>query len=123
MNTNKEDPEYQVQKIRTQYVGRESSALDSLKALDKKVKAPANAFAWVFGCVSALVMGAGMSLVMTDISGFIGLSAPMLPGIVTGIIGIIMAAANYPIYSRMLRSRRKKYADEIIALSDSVMNG
>ena len=118
---NKNDQEYLVQKIRTQYTEREHTELDALKELDKKVKTPANAFAWTFGSVSALVMGAGMSLVMTDIAQVIGLSAPMLPGIVIGIIGMIMAIGNYPIYKAMLGSRRKKYADEIIALSDRIM--
>lgn len=118
---NKNDQEYLVQKIRTQYTEREHSELDALKELDKKVKAPANAFAWAFGSVSALIMGAGMSLVMTDIAEVIGLSAPMLPGIVVGIIGMIMAIGNYPIYRAMLGSRRKKYAGEIISLSDRIM--
>ena len=34
---------------------------------DKKVKKPANVFAIIFGVISAVVMGSGMSLVMTDI--------------------------------------------------------
>mgnify|MGYP003294922155 CR=1 FL=1 len=29
---------------------------------------------------------------------------------------------NYPVYKRILSSRRKKYADRIMALSDKIMN-
>lgn len=122
-NMNKNDQEYLVQKIRTQYTEKEYSELDELKALDKKVKTPANTFAYIFGSISALIMGAGMSLIMTDISATIGLTDPMIPGLVIGIVGMVMALVNYPIFKAVLNSRRKKYADKIIALSDKITKG
>jgi len=36
---------------------------------------------------------------------------------------MLMAIINYPVYKKMLGSRRKKYAAEIIALSDKIMKG
>lgn len=66
---NKNDQEFLVQKIRTQYTEKEHTGLDELKELDTKVKRPANVFAYIFGSISAIIMGAGMSLVMTDIGG------------------------------------------------------
>ena len=119
---NKNDQEFLVQKIRTQYTEKEHTGLDELKELDTKVKRPANVFAYIFGSVSAIIMGAGMSLVMTDIAETVGIQNPMLYGIVIGIIGMFMAIINYPIYKSILGSRRKKYADKIIALSDKIMN-
>lgn len=118
---NQNDREFLVQKIRTQYTGKESTALDALKALDKKVKTPANVFAWSFGSVAALLMGSGMSLVMTDIAETLGIAEPMLSGIVVGVVGMAMAIATYPIYRRLLNARRKKYAAEIVALSDRIL--
>lgn len=118
---NKNDQEFLVQKIRTQYTEKESTELDALRALDSKVKRPANVFAYVFGSISAIIMGAGMSLVMTDIGSTVGIADPMLPGIVIGVVGMLMALINYPIYKGILSSRRKKYADKIIALSDRIM--
>lgn len=120
---NKNDQEYLVQKIRTQYTEKEYTELDALKDMDKKVKAPANTFAYIFGSVAALIMGSGMSLIMTDIGEVIGLAAPLLPGLVIGIIGMLMAIVNYPIYKSILGSRRKKYAGKIIELSDKIMKG
>lgn len=120
---NKNDQEFLIQKIRTQYTEKEHTALDALTALDRKVKRPANTSAYVFGTVSAIVMGSGMSLVMTDIGSAVGITDPMIPGIVIGVIGLVMAIANYPMYKRILGARRKKYADQIIALSDQIMNG
>ena len=118
MNANNNEQEYLVQKIRTQYTEKQHTELDELRALDRKVKAPANTFAYVFGTVSALVMGSGMSLIMTDVAQTLGIASPMVPGIVIGVVGLAMAIANYPIYKGILTSRRKKYASQIIALSD-----
>lgn len=119
---NKNDQDFLVQKIRTQYTEKENTQLDELKALDAKVKRPANVFAYVFGSLSAIIMGAGMSLVMTDIGSVIGMENVMVPGIVVGVVGMIMAIINYPIYKNMLASRREKYAEEVIALSDKIID-
>lgn len=118
---NKNDQEYLVQKIRTQYTEKESTELDALRELDAKVKRPANVFAYVFGSISAIVMGCGMSLVMTDIGETVGVADPMLPGIIIGIVGMLMAIINYPIFKGILSSRKKKYTAKIMELSDKIM--
>lgn len=121
MTMNKTEQEALVQKIRTQYTGREHTELDELKALDRKVKRPVTTFAYLFGSAAALIMGAGMSLIMTDIGQMLGLAETMLPGLVSGIAGLGMALVNYPIYKRLLARRRRKYAEKILALSDKIM--
>ena len=75
----------------------------------------------VVGSLGAIVMGCGMSLLMTDIGAVLGMSETMMPGIVIGAVGMVMAIVNYPIYKRILAARRRKYADQIIALSDELM--
>lgn len=117
------DQEFLVQKIRTQYTEKEHTELDALKELDAKVKRPANTFAYSYGSVSAIVMGAGMSLVMTEIGATIGLASAMVPGIVIGVIGMGMALSTYPIYKKILNARKKKYAGQILALSEKLMKG
>ena len=121
MSMNK-DQEFLVQNIRAQYAEKQHTELDELKKLDTKVKRPANVFAYTFGAVSAVVMGAGMSLVMTDIGSAIGMKNTMAPGIAVGVAGMVMALANYPIYKGILDSRKKKYAGQILALSEKMMN-
>ena len=116
------DQEFLVQKIRTQYTEKQHTELDELKELDAKVKRPANAFAYTYGSASAVIMGAGMSLVMTDIGAVIGIASAMVPGIAIGVVGLGMALTTYPIYKGMLAARRKKYAPEIMKLSDKLMN-
>ena len=115
------DQEFLVQKIRTQYTEKQHTELDALKALDAKVKKPVNVFAYVFGSISAVVMGAGMSLVMTDIGATVGIGDPMLPGIAIGVVGLVMALLTYPIWKRMMNARKKKYAPRILELSEKLM--
>ena len=117
------DQEFLVQKIRSEYTEKQYTELDVLKALDAKVKKPANVFAYTYGSVSAIIMGAGMSLVMTEIGAAIGLASTMVPGIVIGVAGMGMALSTYPIYKKMLSARKKKYAPEILKLSEKIMKG
>ena len=119
---NRNDQQFIAQKIRTQYMEKQPSELDALRKLDEKVKRPANAFAYIFGSISAIIMGAGMSLVMTDIGAIVGIGSPMIPGIVIGVIGLGMALLTYPIYKRILNSRKKKYGAEILKLSEKIMS-
>lgn len=119
---NKNDQQFMAQKIRTQYMEKQSTELDALRELDAKVKRPANVFAYVFGSISAIVMGAGMSLVMTDIGATIGIASTMVPGIVIGLVGMMMALVNYPMYKGILNSRKKKYAEQILTLSETILN-
>ena len=115
------DQEFLVQKIRTQYTEKQHTELDALKALDARVKRPANVFAYAYGSIGAIVMGAGMSLVMTEIGTIIGLANAMIPGIAIGVVGMIMALSTYPLYKKILSRRKKKYAPEILKLSEMIM--
>lgn len=111
----------QVLSIRDKYLPQEKNEEEMLMELDAKVKRPANVFAYTYGSVSAIVMGAGMSLVMTDIGAMIGLVSTMVPGIAIGVVGMVMALSTYPIHKRMMARRRKKFAPEIIKLSEKIM--
>ena len=118
---NHNDQEFLVQKIRTQYTEKQHTELDDLKALDAKVKKPVNTFSYVFGSVSTVIMGAGMSLVMTDVGSKIGMKETMIPGIAVGVVGMVMALANYPMHKKLLSDRKKKFAPQIIALSNKII--
>ena len=120
MNRNEKN---RVEKIRSRYEEKKVTDMDTLRELDAKVKRPATVFAYVFGSIAAVILGCGMSLIMTDIAAVLGLSVdPMYLGIGIGGVGLVMALLTYPIYSGMLKSRKKRYADEILALSERIMN-
>ena len=117
------DTEFMVEKIRSQYMQEQHTELDALKALDAKVKRPARVFGYGYGTVGAIVMGTGMSLVMTDIGSLLGLDDGLFPGIALGVVGMVMALTTWPIYKRLLASRKTQYASRIMALSERIVKG
>lgn len=118
---NRNDQQFMAQKIRAQYTEKTTTELDALRELDSKVRRPANVFAYVFGSISAIIKGSGMSFVMTDLASQLGLGDMMIPGIAIGVVGMALALVNYPIYKGILNSRKKKYGAEILALSEKIL--
>lgn len=106
-----------VEKIVNGYTKKESTKLDELKALDSKVKKPALIFAYVFGSISALLLGFGMCVAMQVI-----LADLMWLGIVVGVVGIALCLLTYPIYKRILNSRKNKYREQILSISNELAN-
>jgi hypothetical protein len=109
-----------VEKIRASYAEKEITKFDQLKELDRKVKRPAEVFAYVFGSISSLVLGTGMSLAMKVIGATLSFAMPL--GIGVGLLGILLVSINYPIYKRILKRRKNKYEKQIFELSDSLLN-
>ena len=105
-----------IEKIRASYTEKEDTKLDELKQLDKKVKRPAQIFAYVYGTVSSLVLGTGMCLAMKVIGNSMAL------GIIIGVVGIALALTTYPIFKVILKKRKEKYASQIFELTDSLLN-
>lgn len=101
------------QSIQKQYINREENKMEQLIRLDSKVKIPGRITASILGVVGALTMGAGMSLIMVWEN--------MMSGLVLGIPGMILALLAYPIYQLVTNSRKKKYSEEIIKLSDNLI--
>lgn len=99
--------------IRNQYVEHKTTKLDRLQALDNKVKAPGRAVSVILGVLGALVMGAGMSNIMVW--------GNMTVGLALGIPGLIMALLAYPVYKGITAGRKKKYAQQIMLLSDEII--
>ena len=94
-----------------------------LRRLDASVTNTAQAVALVFGVIGTLILGFGMSLVMTELAESLGISgdAAMVMGIIVGIVGGILAGLAYPIYNAIVKAKRKKLAPEIIRLTDELM--
>ena len=94
-----------------------------LRRLDASVTNTAQAVALVFGVIGTLILGFGMSLVMTELAESLGISgdAAMVIGIIVGIVGGILASLAYPIYNAIVKAKRKKLAPEIIRLTDELM--
>lgn len=112
-----------VRGIRGGYVRQERTDLDELRQLDRKVKAPARALGYCLGAAGALVLGTGMCLSMKIIgTGVLSAVALTASGVAIGCAGIAVCIANYFIYKAVLKSRKKKYGERIIELSDKLLN-
>lgn len=119
---NRNDKKFIVQRIRAEYTEKQVTELDALHKLDKRVRRPANIFAYVFGSVGAVVLGTGMSFIMTEVGASFGMTGVTVPAVIIGVIGLAMAAFNYPLYRRILNIRKEKYRGEILKLSDEIIN-
>ncbi|MBO5408724.1 MAG: dihydropteridine reductase [Clostridia bacterium] len=103
--------------IAKDYAPKNNSKIVALKKLDKKAKLPATIFTYTFGIISSLIVGTGMSLAIQVIgSGIVA----MVTGIIVGIIGFILCGINYPIYKRMLKRDKAKYAFDIVELAREI---
>ena len=111
----------EVQSIRKKYLPPEENKMERLRKLHHSATQKAQISALVLGVVGALIMGTGMSLVMTDIGKTIGMTNALLPGIVIGLIGMIPVAFAYPAYNHVLKKERQRIAPEILRLSDELM--
>lgn len=99
--------------IRRQYIPREDNKIEQLQRLDSKVKTPGKVVASILGVVCALVMGSGMALVMVWEN--------MTMGLALSIPGMIVALLAFPAYAVITNSRKKKYASEIMRISDGLI--
>ncbi|MBQ9118274.1 MAG: dihydropteridine reductase [Clostridia bacterium] len=108
-----------VRRIQEEYMPKEQSKMETLLTLNAKVKTPAEIFAYTFGTIGALVLGTGMCFAMKVIGAALSFAMPM--GIAIGAVGIAMVTANWFLYKKILKSRKKKYADEVLALTDELL--
>ena len=113
----------EIKRIRQKYMVQEEDGMTRLRKLDAKVNSKATMMSLVLGIIGALVMGTGMSLIMTDLSENFGMTVMegMLIGVVVGLIGMILVALAYPIYKKVLKSQREKIAPEIFRLSEELL--
>lgn len=104
------------EKIKNDYSAHQPTKTEELRALDKKVRRPAKIFAYVFGTIAVLILGTGMCFAMKVIGDL------FVPGIIVGCIGIALCIANYFIYNAILKARKQKYGERILALSNEILN-
>jgi hypothetical protein len=113
----------EIKAIRQKYAApeRTEDKMAQLRRLDAGVYSKATTVSLVVGIIGALIMGIGMSLVMTEIGAVLGTILAMVVGIGLGVIGIILACLAYPLYNLTLKKEREKIAPEILRLTDELM--
>lgn len=107
----------EVQEIRRKYLPQSESKLEELKRLDEVVQGSGRVESLCSGIGGLLVFGLGMCLTMQ----VIGSGTWMIVlGILVGIVGIIGIAAAYPIYRKIFRRTKEKYAPRILELTEEL---
>lgn len=113
----------EIKKIRSKYEApaEQEDKMTQLRRLDAGVNSKATTAALVVGILGALIMGTGMSLVLTDIGLVLGSILALVVGIGLGIVGIILVCLAYPVYNHTLKKQREKVAPEILRLTEELM--
>ena len=112
-------PHLYANKLIKEYSEKQTTKLDELKALDKKVRKPVVVFAYALGVLASLILGTGMCLAMKIIG---STNTHFILGIAIGVFGIFLVSVNYFIFNKMMQSRKRKHSLEIIRLSNEVLN-
>ena len=114
MNTDK----IYAEQLANEYAPKDTSKVVALRKLDNRAKLPATVFTYTFGIVTALIFGTGMCLAMGQIGS--GTTGSFVLGIIIGVLGMIGMGVNYPIYKKLLRNGKQKYAFEIMELARQI---
>ena len=115
----------EIKAIRKKYIVSEQTEdkMAQLRRLDAAVYSKATTASLVVGIIGALIMGMGMSLVMTDIGKMLEVRSDLsiIIGTTIGLVGMAAVALAYPIYNGVLRKQRKKIAPQILRLSEDLL--
>lgn len=114
MNTDK----IYAEQLANEYAPKDTSKVVALRKLDARAKLPATIFAYAFGMIASLVTGIGLCLSMSVIGD--KTTAMFVLGIIIGIIGLCCLTMNYPIYKKLLKKGKQKYANDIIQLAKEI---
>ncbi len=117
------DEQDEIRRIRKKYQPSEEDKMSRLRKLDSAVTQKATTISLVIGVIGALIMGTGMSLIMTDLGAILGMygSLAWVVGVVAGIVGIILVTLAYPVYSKVLKKEKEKVAPEILRITEELM--
>ena len=111
-----EEERKEIDSIRRQYAPQEKTEtkLERLRRLDGLVKNTAIIWSLVLGVVGTLVLGLGLTMILEW--------SIWLWGIVLMVIGSVPMAIAYPVYKSTLNKGKAKYGDEILRLSEELLN-
>ncbi|MGN1373283.1 MAG: hypothetical protein ACI4VK_04475 [Candidatus Coproplasma sp.] len=111
-----EEERREIEGIRNAYLPKneEKGKLQRLISLDKKVRNVSRAVGITVGVVGLLVFGLGMSMVMEW--------ELYVWGVVVSLVGCGVMAVAYPLMRLTLNKLKQKYGEEILQLSEELLN-
>ena len=88
--------------------------MNRLRRLDKNVTHLGTTISIIVGIAGTLIMGFGMCLCLEWMR--------FVPGIIIGVVGMMILATAYPIFKYVTKKQREKIAPEILRLTDEIEN-
>lgn len=110
----------EVESIRSKYLPREADKMEQLRRLHHSATRKAQGVSIAVGVIGTLILGTGMSLIMTELGAALGELA-MGVGILVGILGMLLVALACPVYNHTLKKQRQRIAPEILRLTEELL--
>lgn len=115
----------EIRNIRKKYATTEEceDKMEQLRRLDKSVTDKATVKSLIIGIVGALILGIGMSFILSDFGKILGDNpiTVLFVGSGIGTVGLVLVCLAYPVYNRVVKKERERIAPEIIRLTDELM--
>ncbi|MBQ3493544.1 MAG: hypothetical protein IJA88_05490 [Clostridia bacterium] len=111
-----EEERKEIDSIRRQYapVEKTETKIERLRRLDSIVKNTSTIWSLVLGVVGCLIFGLGFTMILEwNI---------WLWGIILCVLGSVPMIIAYPVYNYVLKKYKKEYGDEILKLSEELLN-
>ncbi len=111
-----EEERKEIYSIRSQYAPKEESEskIDRLRRLNNLVQNTATIWSLVLGVVGILVFGLGLTMILEW--------SVWLWGIVLMVIGCVPMSISYPVYKAVLKKYKARYGEEILKLTEELLN-
>ena len=115
----------EIKRIRKKYAEdsarTDESSIERLRRLDASVTKKGTTVSLIVGTLGSILMGSGMSLVMTDLGALLPDLLALFIGIAVGVVGIVGVALAYPIYKAITKKERERIAPEVLRISEELL--
>lgn len=111
-----EEERKEIASIRNQYLEKEQAEtkMERLRRLDALVKNSAVIWSLCLGVIGCLIFGVGLTMILEwNI---------IIWGIGVMVVGSIPMIIAYPVYKHVLNRGKRKYGEEILRLSEELLN-
>ena len=115
----------EIKRIRKKYAEdsarTDESSIERLRRLDASVTKKGTTVSLIVGTLGSILMGSGMSLVMTDLGALLPDLLALFIGIAVGVVGIVGVALAYPIYKAITKKERERIAPEVLRITEELL--
>ncbi|MBQ8799336.1 MAG: hypothetical protein IJZ55_07205 [Lachnospiraceae bacterium] len=105
----------EIKNIRSKYEEPKEDKMAYLRRLDESATKKGTLLSIVVGVIGTLILGLGMCCVM------VWQTTWFVPGILIGLLGIVVVAIAYPVYLQVTKKEREKIAPEVLRLTDELL--